>query len=57
MLLHEQWIEAIEESAKLFFHSKDINGMIKTLMEVHNKMDYEPVTMNEKHFHQIHPSR
>ena len=56
LLLHEQWIEAIEESAKLFFHSKDINGMIKTLMEVHNKMDYEPVTMNEKHFHQMYRS-
>lgn len=56
LLLHEQWSEAIEESAKLFFQGKDINGMIKTLQEVHMKMDCEPVTMNEVHFHQMYQS-
>ena len=56
LLLHEQWIEAIEESAKLFFHSKDVNGMIKILLDVHKKMECEPVTMNEIHFHQMYRS-
>ena len=56
LLLHEQWSEAIEESAKLFFQSKDLNGMVKTLKEAHLKMDCEPVTMNEVHFHQMYKS-
>ena len=30
--------------------------MIKTLMEVHEKMDKLPVTMNEIHFHQLYRS-
>jgi FKBP12-rapamycin complex-associated protein len=56
LLLHEEWGEAIEESAKLYFQSNDIKGMIKILMEVHGKMDKPPETMNEIHFHQIYAS-
>ena len=33
LLLHEEWGEAIEESAKLYFQSTDIKGMIKILMD------------------------
>ena len=33
LCLHEQWIEAIEESAKLFFKSKDYDMAVKILSE------------------------
>ena len=56
LLLHEEWGEAIEESAKLYFQSSDIKGMIKILMEVHEKMKNPPETMNEIHFHQLYAS-
>lgn len=56
MLLHEEWAEAIEEAAKQYFQANDINGMIKSLMEVHEKMDRKPETMNEIHFHQLYYS-
>ena len=54
--LHEQWSESIEESAKLFFQSKDIKSSIKILSELHKKMQNPPKTMNEIHFHQIYRS-
>jgi FKBP12-rapamycin complex-associated protein len=54
MLLHEDWGEAIEESAKLYYQSNDINGMIKILMELHDKMRNVPETMSEIHFHQLY---
>lgn len=54
MLLHEDWGEAIEESAKLYYQSSDIKGMIKVLMELHDKMHNTPETMNEIHFHQLY---
>ena len=53
LLLHEEWSDAIEEGAKLFFQSNDINGMIKILFEVHKKMKKKPETINELHFHQM----
>jgi len=56
MLLHEDWGEAIEESAKLYYQSNDINGMIKVLMELHDKMHNIPETMNEIHFYQLYSS-
>lgn len=56
LLLHEEWGEAIEESAKLYFQSNDIKGMIKILMEVHEKMSKKPETMNEIHFYQLYAS-
>lgn len=54
MLLHEDWGEAIEESAKLYYQSNDVKGMIKVLMELHDKMHNLPETMNEIHFHQLY---
>ena len=54
--LHEQWSETIEESAKLFFQSKDIKSSIKILSELHEKMENPPKTINEIHFHQAYRS-
>ena len=54
LCLHEQWSEAIEEGAKLFFQSKDPKGSAKILMEQHKKMKEKPETMNEIHFYQMY---
>ena len=54
LLLHEKWMEAIDESCKLYFDSNDINGMLSVLHEVHEKMNERPETMNEIHFHQFY---
>lgn len=53
LLLHEEWAEAIEESANLYFKKNDVDGMINILMNVHDKMK-TPVTLNEIHFHQLY---
>ena len=54
LCLHEQWSESIEESAKLFFQSKDIKGATKILVELHQIMKTPPRTINEVHFHQAY---
>ena len=56
LCLHEQWMESIEESAKLYFHSKDIKTSTKILSDLHKKMLIPPQTMNEIHFHQLYRS-
>ena len=56
LLFHEKWTEAIEEGAKLYFESNDINGMINLLKEVHEQMNDSPKTINEVHFHQLYSS-
>ena len=56
MLLHEEWYDAIEEGAKMFFNQNDINGMIKILLQVHEKMNRPAETMNEVHFYQLFSS-
>jgi FKBP12-rapamycin complex-associated protein len=52
LCLHEQWSESIEESAKLFFQSKDPIGSSKILIELHKTLLVPPKTINEIHFHQ-----
>ena len=54
--LHEHWIESIEESAKLFFQSRDIKASLKILLDLHKKMKNKPKTINEIHFHQMYRS-
>ena len=54
LCLYELWCESIEESAKLFFQSKDIKGSTKILLELHKKMKNPPKTMNEVNFHQAY---
>ena len=56
LCLHEQWIESIEESAKLFFQSKDIKSSTIILSELHKKMQNPPKTINEVHFYQMYRS-
>ena len=54
LCLHEQWSETIEESAKLFFQSKDIKSATKILSNLHKKTNKKPQTINEVHFHQLY---
>ena len=56
LCLHEQWMESIEESAKLFFQTKDIKTASKILSELHKKMEIPPQSMNEIHFHHLYRS-
>ena len=49
----EASMENIEEAAKLY-SSGDKKGMIKTLLEVHEKMKNPPETLNEIHFFQLY---
>jgi len=53
LFLHEKWRETIEESYKLFFQIKDIDGAAKILIELHKKMETKPKTISEIHFHQL----
>ena len=51
LFLHEKWRETIEESAKLFFQSKDFKGGAKLLTELHKKMKNKPKTPIEINFY------
>ena len=50
-------MEAIEESAKFFFKTKDYDKAIQILSELHKKMEIPPKTMSEIHFHQLFKSQ
>ena len=53
LFLHEKWRETFEESYKLFFKLKDIEGAAKILVELHKEMEPKPKTISEIHFHQL----
>ena len=57
MLLHEEWYDSIDESAKMFFNENNISGMISLLLTLHQKIDRKPESMNEVHFYQMFQSK
>ncbi len=57
MLLHEEWYDAIDESAKMLFNENNISGMISLLLTLHQKIDRKPESMNEVHFYQMFQSK
>ena len=57
MLLHEKWMEAIEECAQLFFESNNNAGTVEKLKEAHERMKDNPMTINEIHFHQLYKGK
>ena len=57
MLLHEKWMEAIEECAQLFFESNNNAGTVEKLKEAHERMKDKPITINEIHFHQLYKGK
>jgi serine/threonine-protein kinase mTOR len=39
ILWHEQWHEALEEASRLYFGEQDVEGMLATLMPLHDKLN------------------
>ena len=54
VLYHEEWIEAIETSAKLYLNRD--NNMFEQLMKIHKKMKKNPENLYEINFHQLYGS-
>ena len=50
-LYHEEWIEVIETSARLYLN-KDYDNMVKQLIKIHNKMNRNPENLYEINFYQ-----
>ena len=51
MLLHEEWFETLENTSKMYF-TKDYQGMVKYLHNLHEKAKLKPENMYEVHFYQ-----
>ena len=51
MLLHEEWLETIEETAKIF-QNKDYNSFANQMIKIHEKTKGIPNNMYEINFHQ-----
>ncbi|KAI9757288.1 MAG: hypothetical protein M4579_003499 [Chaenotheca gracillima] len=52
VLWHELWHEALEEASRLYFGDHNIEGMLATLMPLHEQLDRGPETLREISFHQ-----
>ena len=57
MLLHEKWIEVIEECTQLFFESNNNVDTVEKLKEAHERMKDKPIIINEIHFHQLYKGK
>ena len=58
ILWHEMWHEALEEASRLYFGESNVEGMLATLMPLHEMMDRQgPTTLKEISFVQVraHP--
>eukprot|EP01064_Diplonema_japonicum_P019905 TRINITY_DN2882_c0_g1_i3.p1 TRINITY_DN2882_c0_g1~~TRINITY_DN2882_c0_g1_i3.p1 ORF type:complete len:2463 (+),score=482.32 TRINITY_DN2882_c0_g1_i3:61-7449(+) len=53
IIWHEMWHLGIEEASKLFFGSKDVEGMLRSLFPLHNMMK-KTETLREVSFVQAH---
>lgn len=52
ILLKELWFEGIEEAWKFYYNDKNIDGVIKVLLGLHEKMKNKPESLSEIAFHQ-----
>ena len=52
ILLKELWFEGIEEAWKFYYNDKNIDGVIKVLLSLHEKMKNKPESLSEIAFHQ-----
>lgn len=51
ILWHEMWHEALEEASRLYFGESNVEGMLATLMPLHEMMDRQgPTTLKEISF-------
>lgn len=53
ILWHERWQSALEEASRLYFHNKDVDGMIATLAPLHRLLEEGPTTPREDAFQQV----
>ena len=54
ILWHEMWHEALEEASRLYFGESNVEGMLATLMPLHEMMDAQgPTTLKEISFIQV----
>ena len=53
LLHHEEWIETIETSAKLYL-TKNYNNMVSQLIKLHNKINKAPENLYEINFFQLY---
>ncbi len=51
ILLHEQWLEAIEETSKMYYN-KDYSNTVKHLIKLHKKMYEKPENNYDINFYQ-----
>ena len=51
MLLHEEWLEVVEEAAKVF-QNKDYDSFVSQMMKIHEKMNNKPTNMYDINFYQ-----
>ena len=56
VLYHEEWLETIEASAKLYLN-KDYNNMINLLIKMHKKMNKTHESLYEINFYQLYGSQ
>eukprot|EP00455_Lapot_gusevi_P043451 TRINITY_DN5289_c0_g1_i3.p1 TRINITY_DN5289_c0_g1~~TRINITY_DN5289_c0_g1_i3.p1 ORF type:complete len:1031 (-),score=314.04 TRINITY_DN5289_c0_g1_i3:149-2875(-) len=52
ILWHEMWHEALEEASRLYFGSRNVEGMLATLAPLHDMMEKGPETLREVSFQQ-----
>ena len=58
ILWHEMWHEALEEASRLYFGESNVEGMLATLMPLHEMMESQgPTTLKEISFVQALPWR
>ena len=55
ILWHEMWHEALEEASRLYFGESNVEGMLNTLLPLHEMMDKQgPSTLKEIAFVQAY---
>ena len=55
ILWHEMWHEALEEASRLYFGESNVDGMLNTLLPLHEMMDKQgPSTLKEIAFVQAY---
>lgn len=54
ILWHEMWHEALEEASRQYFGDQNVEGMLATLLPLHQMMqEHEPSTLKEISFAQV----
>ena len=55
ILWHEMWHEGLEEASRLYFGESNVEGMLNTLLPLHDMMDKNgPSTLKEIAFVQAY---